>query len=48
MVFGAMLVGALSVVAGLQISLQFDVPSGATIVLLQALVFIFAAVLRRG
>ncbi len=48
MVFGAMLVGALSVIAGLQISLQFDVPSGATIVLLQALVFIFAAVLRRG
>ncbi|WP_457631627.1 metal ABC transporter permease [Oceanithermus sp.] len=48
MVFGAMLVGAISVIAGLQISLQFDVPSGATIVLLQALVFIFAAVLRRG
>ena len=48
MVVGAIVVGAVSVVVGLQISFQFDIPSGATIVLLQAMIFVVSAALRRG
>lgn len=48
MVIGAVAVGIFSVIVGLQISLQFDIPSGATIVLLQALAFVVSAALRRG
>jgi len=48
MVIGAIAVGIVSVMAGLQISLRFDIPSGATIVLLQALIFVVSASLRRG
>ena len=47
MMVGAVLVGVFSVVFGLQISLQFDIPSGATIVLLQAAVFTVAALIWR-
>ena len=49
MVLGAVLVGALSVVFGLELSYRFDLPSGATVVLLQALIFTLAALWpRRG
>jgi len=48
MVIGATLIGVVSVVLGLQISLQFDIPSGATIVLIQAAIFVISAAFRRG
>ena len=48
MVVGAILVGAFSVYAGLLISYSYDLPSGATVVLLQAFVFTAAALVFRG
>jgi len=47
MVLGAVGVGVVSVVAGLAVSYSYDLPSGATIVLLQALVFTVAALAFR-
>ncbi|GEM90201.1 metal ABC transporter permease [Oceanithermus desulfurans] len=47
MVVGAVFVGVFSVFAGLLLSYGYDLPSGATVVLLQAFVFTAAALLFR-
>ena len=47
MIVGAALIGVVSVIFGLQISLQFDILSGATIVLIQAAIFVVLAATRR-
>jgi len=47
MVLGAVLAGVASVVIGLQLSMQLNIPSGAAIVLLQTLLFVLAALIFR-
>ncbi len=47
MVVGAVIVGGLSVVAGLMASYSYNLPSGAAVVLLQALIFTVSALFMR-
>lgn len=47
MVLGAISVGVLSVVLGLMISYSYNLPSGAVVVLVQAMIFTLAAVVFR-
>jgi zinc transport system permease protein len=43
----SVLIGALSVLPGLAAAYLFDVPAGSAIVLIQALLFVLALLLRR-
>lgn len=47
MTTGAVVIGIVTTLAGLIASYAFDVPSGSAIILLQAVVFLFATFLRR-
>ena len=48
MTIRAVVIGVLSTVTGLLLSYWLDVPSGSVIILIQAVLFVLAALLRRG